>query len=87
MADSIAPIKVGTSWVNINSLSGIAAGTRMFVQNIGSGVIIYAIKTTQPTTERAGQADELEQFEVTSGSSNLWAKCTTSNGKVAVQAV
>ena len=87
MSNSINPISVGKDWVNINSLSSISVGSRMLVQNIGSGVIIYAIKTTKPTTERAGQADELEQFEVTSGSSDLWAKCTTASGKVAVQEI
>lgn len=85
MADSITPLNVGKSWVNVNASLGITAGTNIYVQNIGSGVICYALKATQPTTELAGQAVEGEQFEVTAGSSNLWAKCNEANGRVAVQ--
>jgi hypothetical protein len=87
MSDSKTPVTLGKTWKNINADAGIAVGTGIYVQNIGSGIVTYALSETEPTTQIGGQADENEQFKVTAGSSTLWAKCSEAVGKIAVQEV
>ena len=45
-----------TEWVNINTLSGISAGTNLRVQNKGNYGVILQVTDTQPNSESTGGA-------------------------------
>lgn len=74
MADTINPVSVGDEWVSLNALSGIAAGTQIKIQNIGTSAAYIRISSTQPT-EVNGEGCYPESFYgVTAGENEVWAK-------------
>lgn len=74
------------TYQNINSLSGIAVGTKVILQFKGSGSIRLQIKPTQPATNSMDgvQLNTLEFYVVDAGESTIWARGT---GRLSVQAV
>lgn len=73
-----------TSYQNINTLSGIAVGTKVILQFKGSGSIRLQIKTTQPIVNSMDgvQLNTLEFYVVDAGESTIWARGT---GRLSVQ--
>ncbi len=73
-----------TAYQNINTLSGIAVGTKVILQFKGSGSIRLQIKPTQPVVNSMDgvQLSTLEFYIVDSGESTIWARGT---GRLSVQ--
>lgn len=73
-----------TTYQNINTLSGIAVGTKVILQFKGSGSIRLQIKPTQPTINSMDgvQLSTLEFYVVDAGESTIWARGT---GRLSVQ--
>ena len=78
MADTIDAIEIPGTWTDINTLSGIAAGTEIFLQNVGgpNSIIELATAPTQPPLDlngiRVGQNSPM--YKVTAGESIVWAR-------------
>lgn len=74
------------SYQNINTLSGIAVGTKVILQFKGSGSIRLQLKPTQPIVNSMDgvQLNTLEFYVVDAGESTIWARGT---GRLSVQAV
>ena len=78
MANTIDDVVIGNTWVNVYSLSGIAVGTSVQVQNKGNGYILLAISATSPASGSV-KGYVLEPFKaclVDAGESGLWAIST-----------
>lgn len=51
MATSLTPVRVpSNTWVDIYAATGIAVGTQIIVQNIGSSEAILSESATEPTS-------------------------------------
>jgi hypothetical protein len=77
MADTLPAFSVGSSWVDINTLSGIAAGTAIILQNVGSAndVIDLAISATEPAAGFEGiELFQNSFFGVDAGENIVWAR-------------
>lgn len=74
MADTINPVQVGDEWVSLNALSGIAAGTSIKIQNIGTIECFVRISATQPTEEYGEGCYISEFYGVDAGENEVWAK-------------
>ena len=77
MADTIPAIEVGATWVNLNTVSGISAGTSVILQNVGhsNDIIDLVISASEPPQDFEGI--ELFQnafFGVDAGENPVWAK-------------
>ena len=77
MADTLDAISIPSTWTDINTLSGIPAGTQLILQNVGSAndVIDLAISATEPAVGFEGV--ELFQnsfFGVDAGENTVWAR-------------
>lgn len=79
MAQTIPDITVTTSWQSLNTLSGIAVGEPMFIQNKGR-IGVYLAEGTQPS---AGSKDGVylgislwnsDKINVESGSLEIWVR-------------
>lgn len=85
MATTIPDVLLdNTAYQNINTLSGIAVGTKVILQFKGSGSIRLQIKPTQPIVNSMDgvQLSTLEFYIVDSGESTIWARGT---GRLSVQ--
>lgn len=85
MADTIQDVILdNTAYQNVNSLSGIAAGTKVILHWKGTGSVRLQVKAAQPATSSADgvQLDLLGFYVVDTGESTIWAKGT---GRLSVQ--
>lgn len=85
MADSIAPVAVGTDWTDVYAASGYEAG-RPLVLICMAGSIEFAISATEPTTQRAmvlGVGDD--PVVIPGDNSGLWAWSRGGDGVLWVQ--
>ncbi len=96
MPDTIQSIEIPSEWVSVNSLTGLAVGTPLLIQNVGGAkeIIEYAISATVPSDGLiAPQAKSLDWVEVTTGENEVWARLANKNalqnntGKINVQEV
>ena len=77
MPDTLPAFSVGSEWVNLNTLSGIAAGTQVLLQNVGGAndVIDLAISATQPISSFEGvELFQNKFFGVDAGENAVWAR-------------
>jgi len=77
MADTLNAFEIGSSWISINALSGVAAGASLLLQNVGasSDIIDLAISATEPVANFEGV--ELFQnsfFRVDAGENEIWGR-------------
>lgn len=72
MADSIAPIVISNTKIEIFATTGIAVGTSITVQNIGGTKVVFAEKATSPTGEIGGALGLGEQYIFKAGSNGIW---------------
>lgn len=85
MADSIAPVAVGTSWTDVYAASGYDAG-RPLVMICMAGSVEFAISATEPTAQRAmvlGVGDD--PVVIPGDNSGLWAWSKGGDGVLWVQ--
>jgi len=78
MTDTIDVITLtGTDWQDLNTLSGIAVGTAISVQNQTNQVVFIATSNTKPSITFKGLAIPpvlSELASVSSGQSTVWVK-------------
>ena len=77
MPDTLSSFSVGADWVDINTLSGIPAGTALILQNVGgyNDIIDLAISATEPALNFEGvEMSQGRFFEVSSGENTVWAR-------------
>ena len=85
--DSLDKIQVGSSWLNINSLTGVSTGSEIAIQNIGANVgasqkigtpdavIEVTTNSSEPSPEFTGwHITQGEMWVVSSGSPSVWCK-------------
>lgn len=77
MADTLDAFEIGSSWVNINTLSGISPGTPVLLQNVGavSDVIDLAISLAEPAASFEGiELFQNKFFGVDAGENAVWGR-------------
>lgn len=77
MADTLASVEIGNEWTSANTLTGIAIGTAMVVQNQGSSQMIYASAPAKPANGFMGviiPARIDRPLMVDAGESEVWLK-------------
>ncbi len=77
MADTLNAFSIPGTWINVNTLSGIPAGSQLILQNVGNAndVIDLAISATEPATGFEGiEIFQNRFFNVDAGENSLWAK-------------
>jgi len=88
MSNTINAINLtGTDWQNANTLSGIAVGTAVVLQNQSSSHVMCAVSGTKPALGFVGQilpADLSVMANVAAGESTIWL---LGRGPVSMQAV
>ena len=88
MADTINSITLsGLDWEDANTLSGIAVGTEISIQNQTNQVVLVAVSTTKPSLSFNGLAIPpvlAEMLTITAGENKVWVK---GKGPISVQAV
>ena len=81
------------SWVNLYTLSGIAAGTAVTIYNKGSNAFYVAVQSAQPATITIGMPKGFaiypsgqygSQTSIAASASGLWAYCDLNSGSVAL---
>jgi hypothetical protein len=76
MADNVLRIKLNNTWQDLNTLSGIAAGTATKVQRIGGDDVDIAISAAIPTTDVGERLQSgSDWYAVAASESAVWAKC------------
>lgn len=80
MSDTLNNISLPINdYVDLNTVSGIAVGTGMIIQNLGNEPIKLIAKTTGTPTQNDGYnviqgADKINSwFEVSAGEPTIWA--------------
>lgn len=89
MGDNLPNIILpATQWVNLYSASGIAAGTAIHVENVGSYDIFVTVQSAQPAVDHDSynvvQRGNGIRLQNAYGASGAWAFCNNVGGKVAV---
>ena len=77
MADTLNAFTIPGTWTNVNTLTGIPAGTQLILQNVGSAndVLDLAISTTEPIAGFEGiELFQNRFFNVDAGENDLWAR-------------
>ena len=72
-------------WISVQTLTGIATGTELFIQNQSNSQFYLAISPSQPTEDFRGlivPADTRVISKVTSGESAVWIK---GKGRINIQ--
>lgn len=85
----------GTDWMNINTLSGVAAGTAMRLTNKGTSLIMMAESATKPETNGIGMPltpithgwPAYGVADVATGSLDIWVRSVSGDGYISVQTV
>lgn len=89
MANTIPDITLSvTDYINVYTLTGIAVGTALVIQNKSSEEVLIQIAPTKPlSTSTAGEVlPSLEQAGIDAGESGCWVK-GFAKGKISVQEV
>lgn len=89
MGDNYPHIEIPINeWINLYDESGIAVGTSITVENVGSCDIYLAVQDAQPPTNHDAynvlQRNNGVRLQNTSGSSGAWAFANSVGGKVSV---
>ena len=84
---AVFEIPVGSDWVNVNTASGLVAGTQMELTNKGSNDLLLTESLTEPTEDDVGKlmttvGRGYAIAAVLSGSDTIWARCLSSRGTV-----
>ena len=87
MPDSLDKQEIGSSWTNLNTLTGIAAGSAIVVQNVGAkngaianvgtpnAVIEVTTSSSQPAESFSGWNISFnEQWKVSAGEEATWVR-------------
>lgn len=77
MADTVDAFDIGKDWTNLNTLSGVAVGNAVILQNVGgpNDIIDTAISVSQPAADFNGIRLEQNQFYSTSaGDNDIWVR-------------
>ncbi len=93
MSDTISDIEISnTEFVDVNTLSGLVAGTAIVISNKSDSVILLQISASQPVAasldgERLEEPPHRNAIRVvTTGENTVWAKSIgRDNVKVSVQ--
>ena len=78
MTNTIDAVEIPGVWTDVNTLTGIPAGTQLVLQNVGgpNSIIEFATSPTEPTLDfngvRLGQNDPMSVLPA--GESTLWAR-------------
>lgn len=96
---SITNIQIPTTWVDINTLSGVAVGTAMTLQNQSTHRIRLTESTSTPTDSDLGKVilplnieNNGSDATITAGSLKIWARLDYPSsvpkyGRLAVQEI
>ena len=91
MAQTIADIAVDTAWLDLNTASGIAVGTKMVIQNKGGVDLLVHESATEPV---AGVSDGwlihgVRQWgstvEIPAGAIKVWVRTMRGKTKINVR--
>jgi hypothetical protein len=78
MADTLSAFSIPGVWTNLNTLTGIAAGTQIRIQNVGGAndVVDLAISATEPAADFEGVEvfQNAPFYQVDAGENAVWAK-------------
>tara|TARA_R110002074_G_scaffold121968_1_gene256518 strand:- start:35910 stop:36215 length:306 start_codon:yes stop_codon:yes gene_type:complete len=78
MAATVTAWNIGRDWVDLNTLSGIAAGTEILLQNTGlpHDVIQAAISVSTPPSDFQGvlMKQLAPMYKVTEGEGTVWVR-------------
>lgn len=84
MADTITPIEITDEWVNMNTLSGITAGTATKIQNVGGVTALFRTSATQPTETTGEGVYVAEIYTVNAGENAVWMRARPSGTKTLI---
>jgi hypothetical protein len=82
MAQTIADIQVGDTWVDLNTAAGLGDGAAMVIQNKSPAWVLLYEQTAQPSADTKngtllGNMDSnYAVANIASGSLKIWAKST-----------
>ena len=78
MVDTLNAFDIGSDWVDLNTLTGIAVGDGMIVQNVGAATdfIYLATSESQPPSDFDGirARPSYPMYEIEAGESTVWAR-------------
>lgn len=84
MANSIAPIAIGTDWVDLYAESEWPAGSALAVEVL-AGVLQIAVSGTEPTTDIGLSFGAHEIAQIDGGQSGAWARAVGADAVASVQ--
>jgi hypothetical protein len=95
MAQTLPDYIIGNTWVSLNNLTGVAAGTALKIQNKSTTWVTLQESNTQPTAEdtKGELVTDLFHTEpskiIAAGSLEIWAKSTIEgrNATISVQTI
>ncbi len=80
-------VQISNQWQSLNTLSGVAVGTAMFIQSQSSSRVYFKQQDAQPA---AGSIDAIivlpfTTWQVGSGSKETWVRCDDTAGQLYVE--
>lgn len=92
MADTLPNIDLpANEWVDLYAATGLAVGTALQVQNIGSSDVYLTVRATQPPVDHDAYNIAQRSNDVwlrnTTGDSGAWAMSPSRRGKINVRPV
>lgn len=84
MSDTIDPIAITDEWVDMNTLSGIAAGTSLKIQNVGGVEALFRTAVVQPTGDTGEVAYVAEIYTVNSDENTVWMRARAKGTKTLI---
>lgn len=92
MAETLANVDIpANSWVDLYALTGLAVGTAISVQNIGSADVYLTVAAAQPPVDHNAYNVISRNTGVwlrnTSGDIGAWGFCPNADGKLSVRAL
>jgi hypothetical protein len=80
-------IQVTTQWQSLNTISGLAIGTAIFVQSHSSTTVLVKQQATQPAAGSmdAVMLDPRQPWGITSGSQETWVRSMVTNSQLFVE--
>jgi len=78
VADTIDAVDIPGTWTDLNTLTGIAAGTEIYLQNVGgpNSIVEIATSASEPALDLNGVRvpQNSPMYKVTAGESTVWAR-------------
>lgn len=84
MSDSIDPIAITDEWLNMNTASGITAGTSTKIQNVGGVDALFRTSPTEPAGDTGEVAYVSEIYTVNSDESTVWMRSRAKGTKTLI---